>query len=259
MGRIGAVFPFGYAEILEMPAAAAFHLAMRAEKVRWQRFEDMKNAAMFSKFEEATRNRLSEESMLKLSGPGVVVRWQETLSEGTRKKMAECDAELDETFKMLAAAGVLCGADGRLLGPSAARTPASAAPAVSNESAPRRSVTHDTPAAPAKVPKSAITSIVSFGAEVRAIAAGEVLKFNWKTMSLTEESAAEVASLLQRHRSLIARVDGFCESQWTPIESRVAEQLRKSSKSSGDAKGVHVAEAERAALSAARMFEKRVA
>lgn len=112
MVSIAQAFPWSHAEILDLPAAAAFHYAMRAEAMRWQRIDDMLTAANFHAFEPKDRRQIVGRIAHKLSGPGRVRSWQSLLNDDQRARLAEWDAERDQVYQQLAEAGLLCQSDG---------------------------------------------------------------------------------------------------------------------------------------------------
>ena len=114
MSILAAEFHWSEKQILKLEAAAAFHYAMRAEKNRWQRFNDMREAASYPHLSDnRDRKAVIERVNIKLAGPGVVVPYEATLSEETKLAMAEADRERDATWAEFQAAGVLCRADGK--------------------------------------------------------------------------------------------------------------------------------------------------
>jgi len=111
---IAAELHWSQAEILDLEIGAAFHYAMRAKRIQWQRFEDARLATGFVHLAiESDRVALLEKIGRMLSGPGIPVTWKEQLSEETRRKMAECEQERDAAYAVLLKAGVLCSAKGQ--------------------------------------------------------------------------------------------------------------------------------------------------
>ena len=99
---------------MKLEAAAAFHYAMRAERSRWQRFSDLREAASYPHLSEnRDRKAVVDRVNAKLSGPGVFVSYESTLSDAVKEAMAEADRERDSLREEFRSAGLLCGADGK--------------------------------------------------------------------------------------------------------------------------------------------------
>ena len=99
-------------EILGTPIGAAFHFAMRCKRARYERLDDMRLAATFSKFDERTQSQIVGKISLMCSGPGKVVHWSDLLTDKEKKGVAESDAELERTYEALRVAGLLRTAEG---------------------------------------------------------------------------------------------------------------------------------------------------
>ena len=110
---IAATYHWSHTEILELPIIAAFHYAMLASRRRWERFDDLREAASFPHFEENYRRSMVNRIGLMTSGPGIVHQWEETLDPQVREKLDDCDKERDEVFESLQRAGLLLGPDGK--------------------------------------------------------------------------------------------------------------------------------------------------
>lgn len=98
--------------ILDLDAASAFYYAARATRARWQRIDDMRMAACFAKLDEHGRQNFLGQLNFMLSGPGRVVKWEETLTERQRQAATEAEAKAEATYTKLAERGILVNADG---------------------------------------------------------------------------------------------------------------------------------------------------
>lgn len=113
VAAIAGEFPWSHAEIMALPAGAAFHYAMRAAQVRWQRIEDARLAGVFAHLDEKSQRRIVGKINLMLSGPGWVPTWEETLTPSERQAARQCQEETDRLFEQLKADGLLLSADGK--------------------------------------------------------------------------------------------------------------------------------------------------
>lgn len=112
MSILAAEFHWSEKQILKLEAAAAFHYAMRAERLRWQRFNDMREAASYPHLsEDRDRKAIIERVNVKLAGPGVVVPYEETLTDEMKRAMAEADRERDATLAEFKDTGLSCRSD----------------------------------------------------------------------------------------------------------------------------------------------------
>lgn len=110
--EIAGEFKWGHDEIFDLPAVWAFHMAMQAKRLRYQRLEDQRTAATFAHYPERTQRSLLGMHDYMLSGPGKVVRLQEVVSDIVREGMAACQAEVDAQIERYSRQGILCGPDG---------------------------------------------------------------------------------------------------------------------------------------------------
>lgn len=102
---------FGWSErrCLKLQAASFFYYAMKARQCRWSRIDDQLRAANAPHLNEGARRRFAAELAKKLSGPGILIRWRETMSDKAKAAAAEADRELDEVIKSFKASGLLGG------------------------------------------------------------------------------------------------------------------------------------------------------
>jgi hypothetical protein len=99
-------------EILATPAGAAFHFAMIAQRTRYQRLDDTRQATAFTKYDKRSQQTILSRINLMVSGPGKVVPWESHLTEREREGVKKANEELDSTYEALRKAGLLVSVDG---------------------------------------------------------------------------------------------------------------------------------------------------
>jgi hypothetical protein len=106
--RIAEGFGWSDERTLGTEAAAVFHYAMRAEKARWQRFDDIRVATSFIQLaEQNDRRAILQTVNEKLAGPGVPISVESTLAPEVRERLDECNRERDAAYDKLREAGLL--------------------------------------------------------------------------------------------------------------------------------------------------------
>ena len=109
---IAGVYHWTHDYVMRLRPCAAFMYAMKAEAERWQRIEDQRQAASYHALAEQSQRNLIERINCKLSGPGVVPKFDDCLSEVELEEARKARAEHDELYRRLESQGLLLPADG---------------------------------------------------------------------------------------------------------------------------------------------------
>lgn len=109
---IAGEFPWSHESIMELEATAALYYALVAKRRKWERIEDMRQAATFPHQDERGARALIQQINFMTSGPGRMVKWEDTLSLKAREAAANAEDELDETYRRLQEMGILLNVDG---------------------------------------------------------------------------------------------------------------------------------------------------
>jgi hypothetical protein len=112
VAQICGVYPWSHDQVMKLRPAAAFLYAMRADAERWQRIEDQRMASSFANLDERGKSWLMEQINFKLSGPGLVPKFEDLLTPTELEEARKAQDEHDELYRKLESQGLLFNSDG---------------------------------------------------------------------------------------------------------------------------------------------------
>ncbi len=103
--------------------------------------------------------------------------------------------------------------------------------------------------------ENVLAMVGSMKAEIASFQSSGDLQFDWKKMTLSDQSQKDLDNILAKYRANVSLMPGYNAEAWAKTEAIVQENLRKAAKSTGEQRALYLQNADNAIKASEKMYE----